>query len=53
MNSQVAIFTTTLLLSASSLGLPTQASTTTQAPVHLAQARTPVTYTTLAGMARL
>jgi hypothetical protein len=49
MNSQVAIITTALLLGASGLGIPAQASNLIQNPVYLAQARTPVTYTTLAG----
>ncbi len=49
MNAQVAIFTTVLLLGASGLNLPAQANNPIQAPVYLAQASTPVTYTTLTG----
>lgn len=47
MNSQVAILTTALLLGASGMCLPTQASDPVEAPVYLAQSSNPVTYTTL------
>jgi hypothetical protein len=47
MNSQITIFTTALLLSASGVSLSTQASDFPENPLYLAQSSNPVTYTTL------
>lgn len=49
MNSQVAIFTTVLLLGSSNICLPTHANNTVQTPMYIAQSSNPVTYTTLLG----
>jgi hypothetical protein len=49
MNSQVAIFTTALLLGTSGIGLSAQVSRAVEAPIYLTQWSNPVTYTTLLG----